>query len=250
MATFSFTFYSKSLGRKKNFELVIPSLNLHQSLRNQDPQYYQHQEEKYPLILCLSGFGDDEKAWMQNTPIISYLEKYHVAACFLNGDNKWYLNQGQIENYYNLIEEDLLDFLYGNFRFLSKDMPLIIMGVSMGGYGALYHYLKNTDKYQACVALSPATKPDFLDESKYGTLRELALKSKGKEKHVYLSVGSEDFIINASKELDTFLKENQVGISYRYLEGKDHSWKTWREQLDDIFDTLQKQGFIGNEPTK
>ena len=29
MATFSFTFYPKSLGRKKNFELVIPSLNLH-----------------------------------------------------------------------------------------------------------------------------------------------------------------------------------------------------------------------------
>mgnify|MGYP003297523539 CR=1 FL=1 len=39
-------------------------------------------------------------------------------------------------------------------------------------------YLKNVDKYAACVALSPAIRPDRLDESKFGTLRELFLENK------------------------------------------------------------------------
>ena len=50
----------------------------------------------------------------------------------------------------------------------------------MGGYGAMYHYLKNTSKYSACIALSPATRPDHIDESKYGSLKDLFLKEKNK----------------------------------------------------------------------
>ena len=185
MASFTFEFYPKSLARRNQFDLVVPSLNLHGSLNNKDDRYYENSTETYPLILCLCGFGDNEKAFQQNSSLISLCEENKVAACFINGENKWYLNLGQIDNYYDLIEKDILDFLYGNFRFLSRKKPLIIMGVSMGGYGALYHYLKNVDKYAACVALSPATKPAFLDESKFGTLRSLCLASQEKKKNVY-----------------------------------------------------------------
>ena len=106
--------------------------------------YYQNSEKKYPLIIFLHGFGDDLNGWQCNTPIIKMCEENGVAACFINGENKWYLNMGPIDDFYSLIERDVTDFLYGNFKCLSKDMPLIIAGVSMGGYGALYHYLKNT----------------------------------------------------------------------------------------------------------
>ena len=106
---------------------------------------------------------------------------------FINGENKWYLDMGPIDNYYSLIEEEVTDFLYGNFSCLSKDMPLIIAGVSMGGYGAMYHYLKNTSKYSACIALSPATRPDHIDESKYGSLKDLFLKEKDNIEFLYNS---------------------------------------------------------------
>lgn len=248
MASFTFEFYPKSLARRTRFDLVVPSLNLHGAINNKDPEYYENQKEAFPLILCLCGFGDNEKAFQQNSAFVSLCEEKKVAACFVNGENKWYLNQGPIDDYYHLLEDDLLDFLYGNFRFLSRKKPLIIRGVSRGGYGALYHYLKNVGKYSACVALSPATKPDFLDESKYGTLRSLCLEVKDKPKNVYLSVGKNDFIINASKDFDQFLIDNEIGFSYRYLENKDHSWNTWRDEIYSVFNYLTEHGFIGTKP--
>ena len=131
-------------------------------------------------MICLNGFGDNEDALLRYTHIDELCEKNNVAAVFINGENKFYLNQGQLDNYYDLVEEDILDFLYGNFTNLSKEAPLIITGISMGGYGALYHYINNPEKYSYCFALSPATKPDTMDEEKYG-LRNHFLRVKGKK---------------------------------------------------------------------
>ena len=241
MALLTVDFHTKSLARRTRMDVFIPSLNLGGCLRNQDAEYYQNNKETYPLIIFLHGFGDNEKAWQMNTQVLKLCEDNKIAACFINGENKWYLNLGPIENYYTLIEEEVLDFLYGNFSCLSKDKPLVIAGVSMGGYGALYHYAKNVDKYAACVALSPAIRPDRLDESKFGTLRELLLNNKGKDLNVYLSVGECDFIIDSSKEFNEFLIENDLGVEYKFIPGRDHSWYTWAQEIFDVIEYLKKK---------
>lgn len=243
MATFNIDFYVKSLGRKTRLDLVIPSLNLNGCLKNNDENYYQNLNEKYPLMICLHGFGDNEKGWQNNSLIIKMCEENKIAACFINGENKWYLNMGPIDDFYSLIERDVIDFLYGNFNCLSKKMPLAIAGVSMGGYGALYHYLKNTDKYSACIALSPATKPDYIDESKYGTLKELFITNKDKKLNIYLSIGMNDFIYQASKEFDNYLEENNIGVRYKFIEGCDHSWTTWAKEMPKVFTYLKEVKF-------
>lgn len=243
MATYSIEFYPKSLARRIKVDVVIPSLDLRGCLGNKDDMYYQNLQKKYPLVIFLCGFGDSEKSWQTNTSVISLCEKKGVAACFVNGENNWYLNRGPISDYDAFLERDLPDFLYGNFRMLSKDMPRVICGVSMGGYGALYHYLKNPDTYLACVSLSPATKPDFIDETPYGTLRDLFLQNKERKMNIYLSVGENDFIIEASRKLDEFLKDNGIGCRYRYLKGCDHSWATWSEEIHHVFDYLDESVF-------
>lgn len=244
MALLSIDLYVKALARKTKIDLVIPSLNLQGVLKNNDEKYYQNSEKKYPLLICLHGFGDDLNGWQTNTPIIKWCEEKGIAACFINGENKWYLNMGPIDDFYSLIERDVVDFLYGNFKCLSPEMPLAIAGVSMGGYGSLYHYLKNTSKYKACIALSPATKPDYVDEAKYGTLRELFLNNKDNKLNIYLSIGSRDFIYDHSMELNDFLKENNVGVEYKVVEGYDHSWNLWAHELGNIFDYLKQVEFI------
>lgn len=244
MAHFSIQLCTKALGRKTRIDLVIPSLNLHGSLNNKDDNYYCNNQVKYPLLICLHGFGEDEKTWQNSCNMIRFCEEHQVAAVFINGENKWYLNMSPIEDFYNLIERDVLDYLYGNFSCLSKDMPLAICGNSMGGYGALYHYFKNPSKYTCAIALSPATKPDFIDESKYGTLRELALEaSKTNKLNVYLSIGENDFIIEPSRELDKFFIDNNVGVSYKYIPGANHSWTTWAKEVEHVCDYLLKINF-------
>ena len=239
MALLNVEFHTKSLARRTRMDVFIPTLNLGGSLKNQDPEYYQNNQEKYPLIIFLHGFGDNEKAWQMNTQILKLCEDKKIAACFINGENKWYLNLGPIDNYYSLIEEEVLDFLYGNFSCLSKEQPLFIAGVSMGGYGSLYHYLKNVDKYAACVALSPAIRPDRLDESEIGTLRDLFLENKGKDLNVYLSVGECDFIIESSREFNEFLIENNLGVEYKFIPNRDHSWYTWAQEVFEVIEYLE-----------
>lgn len=245
MARYTIDFYAKHLARRVNVSLVIPSLNLHETLNNKNPSYYQDRKEQYPLAIFLCGFGDNKEAWLRNTNIDSLCEKNKIAGLFIDGENKWYLNQGAIDDHYHFIEEDLLDFVYGNFTCLSKEMPLIIAGVSMGGYGAMYHYLTNTDKYKACIALSPAVKPDFLDETKFGSLRDHFLANKDKELNVYLAIGENDFIIGQSREFNDFLINHVKNVEYKFVPKKDHSWDFWREEIYPIFDYLKSLGIIG-----
>lgn len=239
MALLTLEFHTKSLARRTKMDVFIPSLNLGGCLKNQDKNYYQNNNETYPLIIFLHGFGDNEKAWQTNTQILKLCEDHKIAACFINGENKWYLNLGPIDNYYSLIEEEAIDFLYGNFSCLSKDKPLIIAGVSMGGYGALYHYLKNSDKYAACVSLSPAIRPDQLDESKFGTLKDLFIENKGKNLNIYLSVGEKDFIIESSRQMNKFLQEENIGVNYKFIPERDHSWYTWAQEIFEVIKYLE-----------
>lgn len=245
MARYTIDFYSKSLLRRVKIQLIIPSLNLTQTLRNPDENYYQNRKETFPLMICLNGFGDNEDAFLRNTSIDDLCEKNGVAAVFINGENKFYLNQGPLDNYYDLIEKDVLDFLYGNYTNLSKEKALFITGISMGGFGALYHYLKNVDKYAHCFALSPATKPDNFDEEKHGSLKGLFLANKDKKLNCYISIGENDFIINASKELNQFLLDNKIDANYKFIPNYDHSWPLWRIEIVNVFDYLKTKGLIG-----
>ena len=245
MARYTVDFYSKSLLRRFKIQVIIPSLNLAGTMQNKNEEYYQNRKDKFPLMICLNGFGDNEDALLRYTHIDELCEKNNVAAVFINGENKFYLNQGPLDNYYDLVEKDVLDFLYGNFANLSKEKPLFILGVSMGGYGALYHYLNNVNKYSQCFALSPATKPDQFDESRHGSLRDLFLKNKDRNLNCYISVGEKDFIINASKDLNQFLLDNKIDASYKFVPEHDHSWPLWREEMVEVFNHLKTKGLIG-----
>ena len=243
MAKYSIEFYSKSLLRKVQIKALIPSLNLKETLSNKDSSYYQNRDVTYPLVIFLCGFGDNEYAWQSNTAVERLCEQNNIAAVVINGENKWYVNHGPMDDWYDFIEKDVLDYMYGNFKNLSVEKPLVIAGVSMGGYGAMHHYLKNIDKYSACVALSPATKPDFLDESKFGYLRDHFLNAKGKKLNIYLSVGEKDFIIDASKDLNQFLVDNELGVSYKFVKDYGHTWDLWEKEIYEVFEYFNKLGF-------
>ena len=114
MARYQIDFYSKSLLRRVDIRVNIPSNNLHDSISMND-DYYERREEKFPLVVFLCGFGENQVSWQTNTMVDLLLEKNKVAAIFVNGENKWYLNLSPIEKWYDFIENDILDFVYGNF---------------------------------------------------------------------------------------------------------------------------------------
>ena len=245
MGRFIVEFLPKSLLRKVEFSVYIPSLNLKDAMKSEE-EYYQKNNNKYPLMILLTGFGDSYRGWQNNTNIEELCDEYKVAACFIGGNNRWYLNHGPIDNWDDFINKDLPDYLYGTFNNLDRNLPIIIGGVSMGGYGALYHGLKYSDKYSACFALSPATKPDFVDESKYGTLKDWFLKRKDELLPIYLSIGGNDFIIKQSLEFNNWFIENNLNVRYKVVKNFDHSYKLWRNEIGNVFQYLLENKIIKN----
>lgn len=245
MARFNLRFLSGSLLRKTEVNLVIPSLDLHGAITEKNPRHYIESGDKYPLIILLSGFGDDNEAWLLQTNISALCSEFGVAVALIGGENKWYLDQSPVDGWHKFIENELPDFLYGNFSKLDRDKLPIIGGVSMGGYGALYNGLKSPEKYSAIMALSPATKPDaMIDESAHGTLKELFLKAKGKIPFTYLSVGDKDFIYEASRQFDGWLTDNAIGVNYRYVAGYAHVWDLWRIEIVNFLQELKNKKII------
>lgn len=245
MARFNLRFVSKSLLRKTEVNLIVPSLSLHGALAQPNPHFYREDDERFPLVILLSGFGDDNEAWLMQTDIVNLCDKYRVAVALVGGENKWYLNASATDNWQEFISCELPDFLYGNFRRLNSSKQPVIGGVSMGGYGALHSALCSPNSFSAVMALSPATKPDdIIDESMHGTLKELFVKTKGTLPLTYISIGDRDFIYQASKDLDNWLAENNIGVNYKFVPNYAHSWDLWKVEVDNFLQLLKDKKII------
>ncbi len=244
MARYNFRFLSKYLLRRTEVNLVIPSLDLHGAIAQKDEHYYCHDQERFPLIIAMSGFGDDNEAWIRNTDVVALCDKYRVAVAMIGGENKWYLDSSPTDNWHSFITRELPDFLYGNFSKLDPSR-LMLAGVSMGGYGALYNGLKNPENYRAILALSPALKPDgYMDEEKTGTLKDLFLAAKDRLPYVYLAVGDKDFIFDQSAAMNQWLTENIPGVAYHIVGGYGHTWDLWDRELESFLQELKSKQVI------
>ncbi len=221
---------------------MIPSLDLKASIKAED-DHYTKDKEKFPLIIFLSGFSDDEDSFLLNCNLPALCDRYRVAACVVGGENKWYLNTSPIEGWEDYICKELPDFLFGNFSKLDQN-KLILGGVSMGGYGALYNGLKYWDRFKAVMALSPAIKPDdYIDETRFGTIREKFLSCEDLP-FMYLAVGDKDFIYEASVSLDAWLKDNVKGVRYKIVPGYGHNWDLWAGEIACFLDELKQRNII------
>ncbi len=244
MARYNLRFLSKYLLRRTEVNLVIPSLDLHGAISQKDECYYQNSTERFPLIIALSGFGDDNEAFIRNTDVVALCDKYRVAVAMISGENKWYLDTSPMDNWHSFISRELPDFLFGNFAKLDTDR-LILAGVSMGGYGALYNGLKNPEQYAAILSLSPAIRPEsYIDEQKAGTLKELFTAVKNRLPPIYLAIGDQDFIFAQSTQFDSWLQENIPGVSYRIVEGYGHTWDLWNRELENFLQELKSRHII------
>ncbi len=244
MARFNLRFLSKHLLRRTEVNLIIPSLDLRGAMSQKTDDFYQTDSERFPLIIAMSGFGDDNEAWLHRTDIIALCDQYRVAFAMIGGENKWYLDSSPIDAWHSYISKELPDFLFGNFSRLDPDR-LILAGVSMGGYGALYNGLKAPDRYKAILSMSPATKPDgYIDETKTGSLKELFSEAKDRLPFISLLIGSEDFIYGPSMEFNGWLRENVPDVQYRVVDGYGHVWPLWAIELENFLKELKDRKIV------
>lgn len=117
--------------------------------------------KKYPLVLLLHGRGADRTQWLRSVRLERYAEKAGVAIALVQGNQSFYVNSVVGYNWGDYLKE-VAGKLSGWFPVQEKP---VLMGVDMGGYGALMAAQRDPEAFLAAAAVDPV-----LDvRSLYGT---------------------------------------------------------------------------------
>jgi S-formylglutathione hydrolase len=132
------------------------------------PPGYQKGPSRYPVVYLLNGWGDTNKSWIEgdwaNVPrimdrLISYGKVREMIVVMPDGSNKYggsyYTNSIATGNWEDFVTQDLVRFIDGKYRTLSRPGSRAITGHSSGGHGALKLAMKHPDLYGAVYGMSP-----------------------------------------------------------------------------------------------
>ncbi len=224
------------------------------------PPGYERGKTKYPVLYLLHGAGDWEVAWgtvgrtnqiMDNLiadgkakPMIVVMPYIYPAQAIGIGPLKPVVPPagGAPGTRPNLFGKDLLDdiipLVETRYRVSNKADDRAIAGLSMGGGQTLNSGLSNLDTFHWVVALSSAVGMGGGDPAAnfQQFLSDVPAANK-KLKLLWISCGSQDFLIEGNRKLAEVFKEKGVKLTYRETEG-GHWWIVWRRNLNEFAQLL------------
>nr|WP_019909469.1 alpha/beta hydrolase family protein [Paenibacillus sp. HW567] len=255
MATLQISFRSECLKREVTFSALLPG--------DQPEEFQTSARAGQPLraIYLLHGYSGSHNDWMNFTRIRELSDRYHIAVFMPAGENQFYLDDENREEYFGeYIGKELVDFTRRLFPLSTEREDTFIGGLSMGGYGAIRNGLKYGQQFGRIIALSSALipykvaniPPDYKDgiasykyyTSVFGDLSQLLgsdkdperlaldLKENGlKPPKIYMACGTEDFLLDVNRRFHAFLEQEQIGHAY-VESGGAHTWDFWDKYIE------------------
>jgi len=250
MAYFNIKIWSDALKRPVNFEMLIPN-----DIRR---EFFAPEQAapKQPIrtLFLLHGYNGSAGLWIDE----QLAEKYNIAVVMPNGENSFWLDGISTgHKFCTFVGEELPAYIRQTFNLASSAEDTCIMGLSMGGFGAIHTALAYPDNFGKLAALSsalivhevagmregngnPVANYEYYREC-FGDPEKLLgsdndpealidkLLAEGKKlPGIFMACGTEDFLIENNREFHRFLESRNV--PHEYLEGPGiHDMNFWRE---------------------
>lgn len=207
---------------------------------------------KVKVVYLLHGLADNCTGWSRYTCVERYAREYNLALVIPEVQRSFYADMVEGLSYFKFIHEELRDICCHFFNFSKEKENNYIMGLSMGGYGALKCALTTPTWYNGCAAFSSVADIKTLVKScsdgrktefdaifgntvgKESDLFELLAINKEKLPSFYISCGEEDVRIVHSKKIVSVLQEKDAKVQYEHWTG-DHNWVFWDEAVKRAF---------------
>ena len=255
MAYFRIEYYSHALCRETSFEMLIPN----------DPRSEVQGTEKKPMRTLFLLHGYTGKAG--NYVPYDLPEKYNFAIVMPSAENSFYLNGLSTGHaFQTFVGEEMVEYIRGTFHLAMKPEDTCIAGLSMGGFGALHTGLAYPETFSKIGAMSSAFIHHEVAQMKPGKGNEVAnydyyrecfgepelleasdnnpetlvtkLKAAGKKiPAIYLTCGTEDFLIENNRRMHRFLEEEKVPHEYHEAPGI-HDMVFWSAHIRKIVEWM------------
>ena len=259
MALFKMNYFSKALQTDVLVNVIIPEVDKNDPCAGIP-------DGSFKTLYLLHGLRGNHDSWMRNTAIERYAEKYNIAVIMPGVARSWYTDTQYGAKYFTFVTEELPQVCQGYFKGLSpKREDNFIIGLSMGGYGAVKAALTCPDKYFGCASLSGSLDitrrgrtvrmdewksifdygmqaPTELDNTMHD-LYYLARKNRAEERpfpKMFFWCGTEDELIKVNRSYHALLDE--LGVEHYYGESEgDHTWQWWDMHVCPAIEYLLKE---------
>lgn len=250
MAYYTIKLFVNALRRYTSFEMFMPN-DIREDVPHEESEYTRR---KMKVLFLLHGYTGNAGNWVPE-----YIaEKYNFAIVMPNGENAFWLDGlSSGHNFATFLGEELPAYLRKTFGLAMGPEETYIMGLSMGGFGALRTALAYPDVFGKAAGLSSALIVHDIAHMKEGDNDELAnyayyhecfgdletveesdnnpevlvkrLKESGKKiPELFISCGTEDFLLEKNRVMHTFL--DGIGVPHVYMESKGgHDMDFWNE---------------------
>jgi putative tributyrin esterase len=240
------TFYSSSLEREITYRVILPA-----AVQN---------AQKLPIVYLLHGGGGDFREWSNDSDVSRFAQEGLILV-MPEGESSYYTNsvdrpKDRFEDY--VVKDLIAD---AEARFPADPSRRAIIGVSMGGFGAIKLALKHAELYSFVGALSPAvdvpSRPFSMKRisqyrhhaSIFGpwgsqTRREndpfvLARNADPKKvPFMFITCGDQEGLLPANRMFAALLNERHYRYEFHQGPG-NHDWNEWNGRLQSVFDSLK-----------
>jgi putative tributyrin esterase len=243
------TFRSAALGREMPYRIVMPS-----SISA---------GQKLPVVYLLHGGGGGYRDWTNYSDVAKYAESGLILVMPEGGSSYYTNSAGHPEDRYeDYIVKDMISEVESRYPAAPDRENRAIVGVSMGGYGAVKIAMKHPELFVFAGGISAAvdvpTRPFSIkrlsqwrfhssifgpggsqtrhDNDPYALARTV---DPSRMPYLFLTCGEQEGLLPANRKLAAILAER--GFAYEFHMGPgDHNWLQWNQQLPSVFESLVK----------
>lgn len=198
------------------------------------------------VVYLLHGLEDNCTGWSRYTSVERYAREHNVALVIPEVQRSFYADMDQGLRYFTFVHDELPQICGNFFGFSREREKNYIMGLSMGGYGALKCALNTPERYAGVAAFSSvADIQEFIDrflanksqfQAIFGQnmvlpancdLVAMAQKANPMElPRIYMACGEQDGLFDANVRLSEIFQKQGADICFEHWEGS-HSWTFW-----------------------
>jgi putative tributyrin esterase len=226
---------------------------------------------KLSAIYLLHGAGGSFHDWSNNSDVARFAER-GLILIMPDGEDSYYTNSAEVpqNRYEDYIVNDLIADVGARFPALSDPAKRAIVGVSMGGFGAVKLALRHPDLFAFAGGLSSAidapSRPFALQRfrqwrqhrSIFGpwgstTRRDndplVLVRSADPEKtpYFFLTCGDQEGLLPPNRNFAKLLEQRHFRYEFHVVPG-GHDWSQWNARLDSCFRSLLQH--LGPKPDR